>query len=470
MNALMTIKTAATAKPAAEPAQAATSNADNRFSEALEKQVKGNDKAQSSREAQVNQTAAKDKPQDRPAAKNDEAAVTASEDGKKLPPADNEKNAVTAENTEQDPATQQTAENTDTESQATDSDNVDISLEVDESVANTDEEQNADQEGESQQTGVTVAVAAPAMQNAATDKVTMTLSENAKAGSKSNTAENKADGKAVLQNLTPVLNDDGEVTTTSAKTRFADILKQDGLAQNAIRADILQAISKKGDSQDGDAQTLKTSLQNLLVNADNKAAQNGQVAELVRQIQPGQQRGSDQRASAGLVAALTPTASAPGQVSSASAPQLAMDVQPQLNSAAWSRVVSSRVVWMAREGVQQAELRLNPASLGSVEVRLNINNDQASVTFLAQNAATRDALEQAMPRLRESLAENGLSLTHSEVGHQEHSEQQAAEDEKNMQNAHLAQVSVPLDDTEDELPAGIQPEVNDLSTGVSLYA
>ena len=125
---------------------------------------------------------------------------------------------------------------------------------------------------------------------------------------------------------------------------------------------------------------------------------------------------------------------------------------------------------MAREGVQQAELRLNPASLGSVEVRLSINNDQASVTFLAQNAATRDALEQAMPRLRESLAENGLALSHSEVGQQNQSGEQTADNETSMQNGHLAQVSVTLDDTEDELPATIQPEINEQSTGVSLYA
>ncbi|HET8807824.1 MAG TPA: flagellar hook-length control protein FliK, partial [Methylophaga sp.] len=170
------------------------------------------------------------------------------------------------------------------------------------------------------------------------------------------------------------------------------------------------------------------------------------------------------------ITALTPASSTPGQSSAAGAPQIAMDVQPQLNSAAWSRVVSSRVVWMAREGVQQAELRLNPAHLGSVDVRLNINNDQASVTFLAQNAATREALEQAMPRLRESLAENGLSLTHSEVGQQDHSGQQASEDETSTGNAHLAKVSVALDDTEDELITGMPTQVNDQSTGVSLYA
>lgn len=445
MNAPLTIKTeVAASKPANESAKAISTNDNNGFSQALEKQVQDNGKAETDRSNRAQKIAERQESRDNNARKSDEAAVTASEDGKKLPPAEDDDKAVKAEDGEQ------TAESTDKATNSTE----------------TETDDNASSET------VTVNVAAPAIEKAATDKVTMTLSSNAKAQPKSVIAGDDAPDKAVIQNLTPVLNADGDIETVDieGKARFADILKKDGAAQSAIRADILQAISQKTSSDDGNGQTLKTSLQNLLLNADNKPMPNGQAAELIRQIQPGQQRSTDNRAVAGLVTALTPSASAPGQASAASAPQIAMDVQPQLNSAAWSRVVSSRVVWMAREGVQQAELRLNPANLGSVDVRLNINNDQASVTFLAQNAATREALEQAMPRLRESLAENGLSLTHSEVGQQDNSDQPASDDETSMQNGHLAQVSVPLDDTEDELTTGIPAEVNEPSTGVSLYA
>ncbi|MEX1200553.1 MAG: flagellar hook-length control protein FliK [Methylophaga sp.] len=446
MNAPLTIKTeVAASKPANESAKATPANDNNGFSQALEKQVQDNGKAETDRSSRAQKNAEHQESRDNNARKSDQAAVTASEDGKKLPPAGDNDKAVKAEDGEQ------TAESTDKATNST--------------------ETKTDDNAPSSET-VTVNVAAPAIEKSATEKVTMTLSSNAKAQPKSVIAGDDAPYKAVIQNLTPVLNAEGDIKTVDidGKTRFADILKKDGAAQSAIRADILQAISQKTSSDDSNGQTLKTSLQNLLLNADNKPQANAQVAELIRQIQPGQQRSTDNRTPAGLVTALTPAASAPGQASAASTPQIAMDVQPQLNSAAWSRVVSSRVVWMAREGVQQAELRLNPANLGSVDVRLNINNDQASVTFLAQNAATREALEQAMPRLRESLAENGLSLTHSEVGQQDHSDQQASEDETSMQNGHLAQVSVPLDDTEDELVTGMPTEVNEPSTGVSLYA
>ncbi len=469
MNAPLTIKTeVAASKPANESTKAISTNDDNGFSRALEKQVQDNGKAETDRSNRAQKISDRQERHDKNVRKSDEAAVTASEEGKKLPPAEESDKAVKAENVEQ--AVESTENLADTESeQVTDS------TETDDNAPST----------------VVVNVAAPAIKNAATDKVTMTLSTSAKAqpnaviaedAAKSNTvmqnlaavpdAEGDVQSKAVMQNLTPVLNAEGdiEIVDVEGLTRFADILKKDGAAQSAIRADILQAISQKTSSDDSNGQTLKTSLQNLLLNADNKPQSNAQVAELIRQIQPGQQRSNDNRTLAGLVTALTPSASAPGQVSAASSPQIAMDVQPQLNSAAWSRVVSSRVVWMAREGVQQAELRLNPANLGSVDVRLTINNDQASVTFLAQNAATREALEQAMPRFRESLAENGLSLTHSEVGQQDHPDQQASEDETSMQNGHLAQVSVPLDDIDDELPATIEPDINEHSAGVSLYA
>ena len=94
-----------------------------------------------------------------------------------------------------------------------------------------------------------------------------------------------------------------------------------------------------------------------------------------------------------------------------------LDIQPSLQSKAWSRVLSSRVVWMAKEGIQQASLKLNPANLGPVEVKISMNNDTntTNVTFIAQHAATRDALEQSLPRLRESFAENGLELANADV-------------------------------------------------------
>ena len=63
-----------------------------------------------------------------------------------------------------------------------------------------------------------------------------------------------------------------------------------------------------------------------------------------------------------------------------------------------------------------AEVRLNPAHLGPVEVSIRVDEEQARVTFSAAHAATREAIEQAVPRLREMLAQQGLELRQTDVG------------------------------------------------------
>jgi flagellar hook-length control protein FliK len=114
--------------------------------------------------------------------------------------------------------------------------------------------------------------------------------------------------------------------------------------------------------------------------------------------------------------------------------QPTLNLQPALQSEAWSRVLSSRVIWMAREGVQQASLKLNPANMGPVEVKLHMHHDQATISFIAQHAATRDALEQALPRLRESFQENGMELAHADVSQENFSETDEQDNNKTTNN------------------------------------
>jgi flagellar hook-length control protein FliK len=68
---------------------------------------------------------------------------------------------------------------------------------------------------------------------------------------------------------------------------------------------------------------------------------------------------------------------------------------------------------MAKNDIQSAELHLNPADLGPIEITLTLGGDdktQATVQFSAAHAATREAIETALPRLREMLQENGITL------------------------------------------------------------
>ena len=121
-------------------------------------------------------------------------------------------------------------------------------------------------------------------------------------------------------------------------------------------------------------------------------------------------------------AGMTPaTAAAPSQAAGSSAaegdtPVLQMDTAPE--DAEFPREMSSRVSLMLRDGSREARLQLHPAELGRVQVTINTDGDQARVLFVAESAAAREAIEQAMPRLREALAQQGMELAQADVGQQ----------------------------------------------------
>ena len=108
----------------------------------------------------------------------------------------------------------------------------------------------------------------------------------------------------------------------------------------------------------------------------------------------------------------------------------------------WGGEFAQKVVWLSSQQHQVAEIRLNPAHLGPVEVTLSITQGQATAQFSSPHLAVREAIEQALPRLREMMAENGITLGNVMVGsdsfQQDNRQQQAyhsAKDTNNMADA-----------------------------------
>lgn len=97
----------------------------------------------------------------------------------------------------------------------------------------------------------------------------------------------------------------------------------------------------------------------------------------------------------------------------------------------FDQLLGERMLWMVNQRLQNAEIRLSPAHLGSIEVRLSMSGEQASVQFLAASAATRETLEASMPRLREMFAAAGLELRDSGV----HDQQTTAHQERDGSRA-----------------------------------
>lgn len=91
-------------------------------------------------------------------------------------------------------------------------------------------------------------------------------------------------------------------------------------------------------------------------------------------------------------------------------------VNVPVSAAGWGDAVGQKLVWMAGQQQQVAELHLNPPHLGPMEVRLTINNnDQVSALFVSHQPAVREAIEAAMPRLREMFADSGMMLGNAMV-------------------------------------------------------
>lgn len=84
----------------------------------------------------------------------------------------------------------------------------------------------------------------------------------------------------------------------------------------------------------------------------------------------------------------------------------------------WSDELGTQLHLMADKGHSVASLRLSPEHLGPLEVQISVQDSQASVWFGSTNGDTRAALEQALPRLREMFAAQGMSLSQSGVFNQ----------------------------------------------------
>lgn len=96
-----------------------------------------------------------------------------------------------------------------------------------------------------------------------------------------------------------------------------------------------------------------------------------------------------------------------------------VDMTRLLQASNGARELADQVRLLAlAQGGGRTELKLHPPQLGTLDVRVSVEGDRASVQFISANPVTREVLEAAMPRLRESLAEGGLLLDDATVSDQ----------------------------------------------------
>ena len=119
-------------------------------------------------------------------------------------------------------------------------------------------------------------------------------------------------------------------------------------------------------------------------------------------------------------------------------PQNTPSITAHLHDSKWSQQLSDRVLWLARGDVQNAQINITPAHLGPIQISLSLNGEQMTAHFVSANQEVRQALEDALPRLREMLAGAGINLGQANVGSQQQqaqAEQFTAKGENSRQSS-----------------------------------
>jgi flagellar hook-length control protein FliK len=218
-----------------------------------------------------------------------------------------------------------------------------------------------------------------------------------------------AEGSAVIE-----LDEAAHKAAPRNRGRDAAVAERTG-QQAAADADQKQTPTKAS------AQEFATALQS--------AVSGNAAANTARGTTPAAARG-DAGAQAVLAAAGAGTAAnaAPSDKATSTAPSVSL-AQP-LYSSSFAPELAARVSLLAANGVQEAQLMLNPADMGPVNVQIVVEGQQAQVSFHAEQADTRQVLESSLPDLAAALRDAGLTLSGGGVFQQQQPQDQGQQGER----------------------------------------
>ena len=113
-------------------------------------------------------------------------------------------------------------------------------------------------------------------------------------------------------------------------------------------------------------------------------------------------------------------------IAASSSTSLPSSIGTPVSHPAWPSQLGQQLVQFAqRGGEQHIQMKLHPAELGPLSISLKMTEHGAQAHFLSAHAQVRQVVEQAIPQLREALAEQGISLGETSVGEQNASNEQA---------------------------------------------
>ena len=106
-----------------------------------------------------------------------------------------------------------------------------------------------------------------------------------------------------------------------------------------------------------------------------------------------------------------PTSGAHSPVRTDGSPLLSSRIESPIHSAEFKEQFARQVAGVVVQGQDRAEIRLTPAELGPIRIRVSLNAEDAALDISAAHAATRAAIESSMSTLKQMLADHGLRLS-----------------------------------------------------------
>ena len=92
-----------------------------------------------------------------------------------------------------------------------------------------------------------------------------------------------------------------------------------------------------------------------------------------------------------------------------------LSIRTPVQTADWGHELGQKIVWMATHDKQSAQITLNPEQMGPIEVSLSVDKGNVTASFASSSADVREAIETALPRLREMFASAGIELGQTNV-------------------------------------------------------
>ncbi|MDI9818398.1 MULTISPECIES: flagellar hook-length control protein FliK [unclassified Legionella] len=92
-----------------------------------------------------------------------------------------------------------------------------------------------------------------------------------------------------------------------------------------------------------------------------------------------------------------------------------IDLPSNISNSDWGEQFNQQIVWLGQQKIKTAIIKLNPQELGPLEVNIKMVKDTANLNITAHTMQVRDLIEQALPRLREMMMEQGVTLSQVNV-------------------------------------------------------